>query len=149
MPSPRDLPDPGNEPGSPALQLNSLPTELSRNPSYTLLLLFFFLAVPHGLQDLISLSRDWTRAPVVTVLNPNHHPTRELPCLSLILRSVGGLPCWSSGEESALQCRGCGFHPWTGKIPHAPGQLSWHTTRELMGHNERACMLQLRPDAAK
>ena len=38
MPSPRDLPDPGNKLGSPALQVDSLPTELSRKP----LLLFFF-----------------------------------------------------------------------------------------------------------
>ena len=29
IPSPLDLPDPGIEPGSPALQANSLPTELS------------------------------------------------------------------------------------------------------------------------
>ena len=28
IPSPGDLPDPGNEPGSPALQADSLPTEL-------------------------------------------------------------------------------------------------------------------------
>ena len=28
FPSPGDLPDPGTEPGSPALQANSLPTEL-------------------------------------------------------------------------------------------------------------------------
>ena len=28
FPSPRDLPDPGIEPGSPALQVDSLPTEL-------------------------------------------------------------------------------------------------------------------------
>ena len=27
-----DLPNPGNEPGSPALQVDSLPTELSRKP---------------------------------------------------------------------------------------------------------------------
>ena len=25
-----------------------------------------------------------------------------------------GLPWWSSGEESALQCGGLGFHPWYG-----------------------------------
>ena len=110
---------------------------------------FIFLVVLPSLLDLSSPTKDRTWAPVVTVLNPNHHLTRELPCLSLILRSVGGLPCWSSGEEYALQCRGYGFHPWTGKIPHAPGQLSWHTTRELVGHNERSCMLQLRPNAAK
>ena len=30
MPSPVDLPDPGIEPGSPELQVNSLPTQLCR-----------------------------------------------------------------------------------------------------------------------
>ena len=25
-----------------------------------------------------------------------------------------GLPWWSSGKESAFQCRGCGFNPWSG-----------------------------------
>ena len=24
-----------------------------------------------------------------------------------------GLPWWSSGSESACQCRGCGFDPWS------------------------------------
>ena len=32
IPSPVDLPDPGMEPGSPALQVDSLPTELSGKP---------------------------------------------------------------------------------------------------------------------
>ena len=32
MPSPGDLPDPGMEPGSPALQANSLPAELPGKP---------------------------------------------------------------------------------------------------------------------
>ena len=33
LPSPRDLPDPGVEPRSPALQADSLPTELQRKPN--------------------------------------------------------------------------------------------------------------------
>ena len=33
VPSPADLPDPGIEPGSPALQADSLPTELSGKPN--------------------------------------------------------------------------------------------------------------------
>ena len=33
FPSPGDLPDPGIEPGSPALQADSLPTELSGKPA--------------------------------------------------------------------------------------------------------------------
>ena len=34
MPSPEDLPNPGMEPGSPALQEDSLPAELSGKPWY-------------------------------------------------------------------------------------------------------------------
>ena len=33
IPSPGDLPDPGIEPGSPPLQVNSLPAELSEKPT--------------------------------------------------------------------------------------------------------------------
>ena len=41
------------------------------------------------------------------------------------------LPRWSSGEESARQCREHRFDPWSGKIPHTAGQLSpWATTTE-------------------
>ena len=35
-----------------------------------------------------------------------------------------GLPWWRSGYEPACQCRGQGFEPWSGKIPHAVEQLS-------------------------
>ena len=35
-----------------------------------------------------------------------------------------GLPWWHSGYESACQCRGHRFEPWSGKIPHAAEQLS-------------------------
>ena len=34
-----------------------------------------------------------------------------------------GLPWWRSGWESACQCRGRGFEPWSGRIPHAAEQL--------------------------
>ena len=39
-----------------------------------------------------------------------------------------GLPWWRSGWESACQCRGHGFEPWSGMIPHAAEQLSPCTT---------------------
>ena len=50
------------------------------------------------------------------------HPVFEsLP----FFKSQGeGLPWWRSGWESACQCRGHGFEPWSGKIPHAVEQLS-------------------------
>ena len=35
-----------------------------------------------------------------------------------------GPPWGRSGWESACQCRGHGFEPWSGKIPHAAEQLS-------------------------
>ena len=42
-----------------------------------------------------------------------------------------GLPWWRSGWESVCQCRGYGFEPWSGKIPHAAEQLGpWATIAE-------------------
>ena len=46
-------------------------------------------------------------------------------------RFTRGLPWWRSGWESACQCRGHGFEPWSGKIPHAAEQLGpWATATE-------------------
>ena len=39
-----------------------------------------------------------------------------------------GLPWWSSGGGSGCQCEGHGFDPWSGRMLHATGQLSWCTT---------------------
>ena len=50
-------------------------------------------------------------------------------CLIKMVHS--GLPWWRSGWESACQCRGHGFEPWSGRIPHAAEQLGpWATTTE-------------------
>ena len=47
------------------------------------------------------------------------------------IKCTGGLPWWRSGWESACQCRGHGFKPWSGKIPHAAEQLGpWATITE-------------------
>ena len=47
------------------------------------------------------------------------------------LKMKRGLPWWRSGWESACQCRGHGFEPWSGKIPHAAEQLGpWATITE-------------------
>ena len=52
--------------------------------------------------------------------------------LSVALRiQTSGLPWWRSGWESACQCRGHRFEPWSGKIPHAAEQLGpWATITE-------------------
>ena len=39
-----------------------------------------------------------------------------------------GLPWWINGKESDFQCRGHGFDPRSGKIPHAMGQLNLSAT---------------------
>ena len=43
----------------------------------------FFLAALHSLQDLSSLTRDWTQTTAVKVPSPNHWTARELPHLIL------------------------------------------------------------------
>ena len=43
--------------------------------------------------------------------------------MAIIKNLQTGLPWWRSGWESACQCRGHGFEPWSGKIPHAAEQL--------------------------
>lgn len=49
---------------------------------------FFFLAVPHVLQCLSSLTRDWSWSMAVKTQSPNHEATSELPPgLSLALTS--------------------------------------------------------------
>ena len=57
-----------------------------------------------------------------------HRTTLEISTL--------GLPWWCSSWESACWCRGPGFEPWSGKIPHATEQLSpCATTTEPARHN--------------
>ena len=51
--------------------------------------------------------------------------------LLIAKKDISGLPWWRSGWESTCQCRGHGFEPWSGKIPHAAEQLGlWATTTE-------------------
>ena len=79
---------------------------------------------PHG---------HWRGNPRMKWAEPTH--SRCSP-MEAMMRKVGrrpkrtikkpfrGLPWWCSGWESACQCRGHGFEPWSGKIPHATEQLS-------------------------
>ena len=47
------------------------------------------------------------------------------------IKIATGLPWWRSGWESACQCRGHGFEPWSGKIPHVAERLGpWATIAE-------------------
>ena len=54
IPSPEDLPDPGIKPGSPALPVDSLPTELSVKPclkQWSLSIWYFWCKVSHEIKD--------------------------------------------------------------------------------------------------
>ena len=49
-----------------------------------------------------------------------------------IKHGIIGLPWWCSGWESACQCRGHGFEPWSGRMPRAAEQLGlWATLLSL------------------
>ena len=59
------------------------------------------------------------------------YPSSHCECKGTSKFTVTGLPWWRSGWESACQCRGHGFEPWSGKIPHAAEQLGpWATITE-------------------
>ena len=61
----------------------------------------------------------------------HHGNTRRRGAENLFKEIMVGLPWWCSGWESACRCRGHGFEPWSGKIPHAAEQLGpWATTAE-------------------
>ena len=45
-----------------------------------------------------------------------------------LMKRLWGLLWWPSGWESACQCRGRGFEPWSGRIPHAVKRPSPCTT---------------------
>ena len=59
------------------------------------------------------------------------HILTNIYFLLLKIIDIPGLPWWHSGWKSACQCRGHGFEPWSGKIPHAAEQLGpWATVTE-------------------
>ena len=54
---------------------------------------------------------------------------------------IAGLPWWRSSWESACQCRGHGFEPWSGRIPHA--RSSWARAPQLLSLRSGARAPQL------
>ena len=67
-------------------------------------------------------------------ITKNHHVDKD-HCLveTVVVKKNAwfGLPWWRSGWESACQCKGHGFEPWSGRIPHAAEQLDpWATATE-------------------
>ena len=50
--------------------------------------------------------------------------SNRLETSAAVLKSPPGLPWWFSGKQSPCQCRRHRFDAWSGKNPHAEGQLS-------------------------
>ena len=59
FPAPGDRPDPGKEPGSPALQVDSLPTELLGKPIPHTWALLYFLKCTGGGEEGVSGNQRW------------------------------------------------------------------------------------------
>ena len=60
-----------------------------------------------------------------------NRPITSTEIETVIKKFPTGLSWWRSGWESACQCRGHGFEPWSGKITHAAEQLGpWATIAE-------------------
>ena len=82
------------------------------------------LSQPEARKGLISWGRGCGSLGVRFSSDPCHQPTSSDHAEPQASRkTLGGLPWWRSGGESACQCRGHGFEPWSGKIPHAAEQL--------------------------
>ena len=63
-------------------------------------------------------------------VSPNYWACTSGAC-ALQQERPRGLPWWCSGWESACQCRGHGFEPWSGRIPRAAERLGpWATIAE-------------------
>ena len=75
--------------------------------------------------------KSFENSPGLTMLEYRVGMTNGNAILMFLKATSFGLPRWRSGWESACQCRGHGFKPWSGKIPHATEQLGpWATTTE-------------------
>ena len=74
------------------------------------------------------------KGPWMVTMAHTYRPGTALCALHIVgthLNLMRGLPWWRSGWESACRCRGHGFEPWSGGIPHAVEQLGpWATTTE-------------------
>ena len=73
---------------------------------------------------------------------------QALGCFSLcqntfyrVRKGCSGLPWWRSGWESACQCRGHGFGPWSGRIPRAAS--GWAREPQLLSLRSTAHEPQL------
>ena len=97
FPSPKDLPNPGSEPGSPGLQTDSLPSEPPGATGGWGPLVSMILRVRE--HHIILLTMD-----AVDIQRLDKQLIKQM-ILILILKMWKGFPWRLSGKESACQCR--------------------------------------------
>ena len=129
--SPGELPHPEIEPRSPALQVDSLPSEPPGKPKE------WFCSQPHG--------RIAHQAPL-SWNSPDKNTGMGSHSLSLFEYVENKIFSWQSSLvvqwlRICLPMQGREFDPWSGKIPHASGQLNLcaATTEPVYS---RSCALQ-------
>ena len=105
FPSPGDLPDPGVEPGSPALQVDSLPSEL---PGGKTSKPYIASLVAQRLKRLLALWKTWVRS-----LGQEDPLEKEMATHSSIF-----VPGESHGQRSLV-----GYSPWGCKESDTTEQL--------------------------
>ena len=87
--------------------------------------------------DCYHLDRNWMASSELIMINFKDFSLKHVK----IFNGKVELYWYSSDGESACQCRGHGFNPWSRKIPHAVGQAGPHTTTPE-AHAPRARALQ-------
>ena len=95
--------------------------------------------VGEGMEWEVEVSRykllyiEWRKNKVLLYSTENYiqYPMINYNGKEYLKKECTGLPWWRSGWESACQCGGRGFGPWSGRIPHATERLSpWATIAE-------------------
>ena len=127
IPSPADLPNPGIEPGSPALLVDFSPTELPGKPQFEKIHApLMFTAAPSAIvrtwkQPKCPLTDEWIKMWYVYII---HYYLAIIKEWNIAIcsntnepRDYYGLLGWIRVKRIWLQCGRPGFNPWVGKIP--------------------------------
>ena len=101
LPSPGDLPDPGIEPQSPALQADALPSQPPGKLTCIISLRHFFFPV----------SIFWDFCIKQKIDTGKKMPKRNYACINITCTKVSLICRWLSGKESACQRRRHRFDP--------------------------------------
>ena len=85
-----------------------------------------------GIQGFFNICKSTNMIHHINKLKNKNHVIISIDVDKVLIKfNTQGLPWWRSGWESACQCRGHKFEPWSERIPHAVEQLGpWATIAE-------------------